>query len=192
MRPKDVREKLDPFFIGGNLLFDFCNTEVGAGERRVDLIPDPKSLSRFVFLSLGLSTTISPTDFKQLRKWRQVLRGFFSDPVRGFSALNDQLSVGVKSVSIALIGGNRFEFTPILKSEAPLQKAIISELVRFLSIADRSRMKKCANPDCTHLFYDQTKNAGRTWCTMASCGNLMKARAFQKRRRAKKLKIKTG
>jgi predicted RNA-binding Zn ribbon-like protein len=40
----------------------------------------------------------------------------------------------------------------------------------------RQRVQRCANSECLWLFLDESKNATRRWCDMASCGNRAKAR----------------
>jgi predicted RNA-binding Zn ribbon-like protein len=46
-----------------------------------------------------------------------------------------------------------------------------------------SRLKVCAADDCAWAFYDSSKNRSAAWCSMASCGNRVKARAFRERHR---------
>ncbi|MFE3169438.1 CGNR zinc finger domain-containing protein [Streptomyces sp. NPDC059224] len=43
------------------------------------------------------------------------------------------------------------------------------------------RIRKCANPVCPLRFYDTTKNGGRRWCSMGSCGNRAKTRRHHER-----------
>jgi predicted RNA-binding Zn ribbon-like protein len=38
------------------------------------------------------------------------------------------------------------------------------------------RVRSCANPDCTFLFYDESRNGSRQWCDPARCGNLLAVR----------------
>jgi len=47
-----------------------------------------------------------------------------------------------------------------------------------------ARFKTCHNDGCRWAFYDGSKNRSGAWCSMASCGNRMKGRAFRERRRA--------
>jgi predicted RNA-binding Zn ribbon-like protein len=44
------------------------------------------------------------------------------------------------------------------------------------------RLKACRNDACQWAFYDHSKNRSGRWCTMESCGNAMKARAYRRRR----------
>jgi predicted RNA-binding Zn ribbon-like protein len=45
------------------------------------------------------------------------------------------------------------------------------------------RLKACPREACEWAFYDSSKNRSGRWCSMDSCGNLAKAKAFRERRR---------
>ncbi len=47
-----------------------------------------------------------------------------------------------------------------------------------------SRLKTCENDECRWAFHDQSKNRSAKWCSMQSCGNRMKARAYRARQEA--------
>jgi len=49
-----------------------------------------------------------------------------------------------------------------------------NDLLRLLAEAP-DRIKSCAHPDCILWFYDTSKNGTRRWCSMAVCGNRIKA-----------------
>jgi predicted RNA-binding Zn ribbon-like protein len=46
------------------------------------------------------------------------------------------------------------------------------------------RLKACADEGCRWAFYDKSKNRSGRWCSMATCGNQHKARAFRERSKA--------
>jgi predicted RNA-binding Zn ribbon-like protein len=46
-------------------------------------------------------------------------------------------------------------------------------------------LKACANDECQWAFYDKSRNHGGTWCDMATCGNMLKNRAFRARSKAR-------
>lgn len=56
----------------------------------------------------------------------------------------------------------------------------------YESMADGSweRLKACRASDCEWAFIDGARNHSRAWCSMRSCGNREKARAFRERHRA--------
>jgi len=53
------------------------------------------------------------------------------------------------------------------------------------AMADGSwdRLKACRATDCEWAFIDNARNHSRAWCSMKSCGNREKARAFRERHR---------
>jgi hypothetical protein len=55
--------------------------------------------------------------------------------------------------------------------------------VEFLAELDGSwhRFRLCADPTCTTVFYDRSKNHSAKWCSMQTCGNRNKVRAFRQR-----------
>lgn len=58
--------------------------------------------------------------------------------------------------------------------------------IAFLADLDGSwgQLKECAGEDCTSVFYDRSKNHSGRWCTMSTCGNRAKVRAWRERQRA--------
>lgn len=44
-------------------------------------------------------------------------------------------------------------------------------------------LKLCADETCRSVFYDRSKNHSGRWCSMSSCGNRAKVRAWRERQR---------
>lgn len=44
-------------------------------------------------------------------------------------------------------------------------------------------LKLCADETCRSVFYDRSKNSSGRWCSMSSCGNRAKVRAWRERQR---------
>ena len=53
----------------------------------------------------------------------------------------------------------------------------------LLASEDRELVRQCPGDDCGWLFFDRAGR--RKWCSMQSCGNRAKVRAYEKRRRSK-------
>jgi CGNR zinc finger len=55
--------------------------------------------------------------------------------------------------------------------------------IAFLAELDGSwhQFRMCADPTCTTVFYDRSKNHSAKWCSMQNCGNRSKVRAFRER-----------
>jgi hypothetical protein len=66
-------------------------------------------------------------------------------------------------------------------------RGVLGEVLAAAVLADRdgswSRLKICKEDRCQVAFYDRSKNSSRTWCSMSSCGNRAKTRAYRGRRR---------
>jgi len=66
-------------------------------------------------------------------------------------------------------------------------RPIVESAVSLMTSPRMARLRRCGNATCYWLFLDETKNASRRWCEMASCGNVMKVRRHRARaRQAKK------
>jgi predicted RNA-binding Zn ribbon-like protein len=53
-----------------------------------------------------------------------------------------------------------------------------------LRISSPGRLRACANPDCRLFLIDRSKPNTARWCSMAICGNRMKARRHYQRAKA--------
>jgi predicted RNA-binding Zn ribbon-like protein len=52
----------------------------------------------------------------------------------------------------------------------------------FLTGDDLSRLKRCPPPEgCGWLFYDESRNRSRRWCSMETCGSWAKSKSFRER-----------
>ena len=45
------------------------------------------------------------------------------------------------------------------------------------------RLRPCANDECTLYLVDRSRNNSARWCSMAGCGNRLKARRHYKRQK---------
>jgi predicted RNA-binding Zn ribbon-like protein len=67
----------------------------------------------------------------------------------------------------------------------PVRRALGAILVRILDAQASGvwrRMKACRKEGCGWLFYDASRNASSTWCSMSICGNRTKTAAYRRRR----------
>jgi predicted RNA-binding Zn ribbon-like protein len=60
---------------------------------------------------------------------------------------------------------------------------IAAAAAELLAHKDLSLVKSCGGTGCILLFYDETKSHSRRWCSMAGCGNRMKAALHYRRRK---------
>src|SRR6476661_1349942 len=58
---------------------------------------------------------------------------------------------------------------------------ILAEVSAGMADGTWERMKACRADDCLWAFLDTAKNQSRAWCSMRSCGNREKVRAYRRR-----------
>jgi predicted RNA-binding Zn ribbon-like protein len=59
--------------------------------------------------------------------------------------------------------------------------SILAEVSAGMADGTWERMKACRATDCRWAFLDEAKNRSRAWCSMQSCGNREKVRAYRER-----------
>jgi predicted RNA-binding Zn ribbon-like protein len=62
-----------------------------------------------------------------------------------------------------------------------LLAAIARSGAELIAASPNGNLKRCANPECQILFYDDSRTHRRRWCSMALCGNRNKVAAFARR-----------
>jgi len=113
-----------------------------------------------------------------------------------------QALIDVRSILQAVVRGERspVALQPFLKTVSArpkatdagldwrlqLDKAAVRAVLAWdaLRIAGPGRLRACANPECRLFLIDRSKPNSARWCSMAVCGNRMKARRHYRRIRA--------
>jgi predicted RNA-binding Zn ribbon-like protein len=66
-------------------------------------------------------------------------------------------------------------------------RGLLGAVLAAVVLADRDgswrRVKICREDTCQWVFYDQSKNSAKQWCSMRVCGNRNKTRAYRARQR---------
>jgi len=70
---------------------------------------------------------------------------------------------------------------PLERSWRWVISAVVASAVELQRDGDPGRLKTCANPDCSWLFYDTTINHARQFCSTTPCGSLIRVRRFRDR-----------
>jgi predicted RNA-binding Zn ribbon-like protein len=164
----------------------FVNTrDIEAG---TDELTDPEAL-RAWFLREGLPGAEEPPgpgDLERAVAVREALRalalannGEPLDP-RAVVVLN-RVAERARLV-VRFDGWGRAELVPAERGVDAAIARILAAAVRAEAEGTWPRLKACRNHTCGWVFYDRSRNRSGTWCTMAVCGNLMKARAYRARR----------
>lgn len=175
-------------FRGGDPALDFLNTEIVRDGEHVDLLDTPESLSRWIAeAKLGTRVKVTPAGLAGAKRLRTALRELVIGIIEGRAvsrtrvhAINGELRRG--RGTLVLKGGDRFsvEFDPEARDPRFLVARAAAE---FLAKADQERIHRCNGANCILFFYDATKSGTRRWCSMAGCGNRMKASLHYQRKR---------
>jgi len=185
-----------PLFIANNLALDFINTAYGTGPRHCDCFDDDRSVVEWLRLARVLpDDSDSDTAPAGLAKLARALRdnarvvvlaaktGCPADP----SVINQILEAGRPRQELAWDATGRvFKIVRHQQriSPASLLEPVAQALVQLLSNEDLQLVRECEAHDCTLVFHDLTKSHRRRWCSMAACGNRMKAAAHRARKNA--------
>ena len=92
-------------------------------------------------------------------------------------------AVGRAAVRVRFAAGH----DPELVTDATGVDGAIARLMAIVAAAVEhgrwERLKACPREECEWAFYDKSKNRSGRWCSMESCGNIEKAKAFRERHR---------
>ena len=64
--------------------------------------------------------------------------------------------------------------------DRPIGEVLMS-VTAAMTVGTWNRLKICSNEGCQRAFYDSSRNRSARWCSMATCGNRMKGRAYRQR-----------
>ena len=97
--------------------------------------------------------------------------------------------IGLAPITRKLISGSdghKVEIHPVTRNWNWVLAEIAVSVMQLLSEGNPDRLKVCRNPDCSWLFYDETLNHSRRWCSNRACGNLLKVRRFRAQRKGRR------
>lgn len=173
--------------LGGDPVLDFCNTLVFHGDIKEDRLLSVEDAENFWHSFFEDDCKFNRRQLDDLLELRSELRQLFKTIVEKrfnedcFQKVNRYLGKHPFVFRIDFLGDTIG--TRITSTKEDPTTPLVYALHRFLGELDLTRLKKCNNPNCSHFFYDKSKNNLRVWCSMKTCGNIMKARAFHQRRR---------
>jgi predicted RNA-binding Zn ribbon-like protein len=86
-------------------------------------------------------------------------------------------------VRVRFVGGGDPELVPDAEGVDGAVARLMAIVAAAVEHGRWERLKACPREECEWAFYDKSKNRSGRWCTMESCGNIEKAKAFRERRR---------
>ncbi|RNG34943.1 CGNR zinc finger domain-containing protein [Streptomyces botrytidirepellens] len=177
-------------FVSGRLCLDLAGTMLWRRSVRTELLGSPDDLRRWI-CSAGVVDDPGSVDSRGLERVRRLREAVYL--LVGHWPLGDDADTAVKD---ALAEVNEAARLPLPKRQLDesgratrtgsvdeVLGAVGYDAVDLLSSSQFSRMRECANNDCTRLFVDLSRSGARRWCGMAECGNRNKAATFRKRQK---------
>jgi predicted RNA-binding Zn ribbon-like protein len=172
-----------------DLVQDFVNTEIP--DFAQDDIATPEELTAWLRSRslLDDDELVDAESFVTARALRDVLRRLALRNTFGEAPdrrLRDELERATASVRLRVVLSDAGELALAPEGDAG-SRALAAILVRVFDAQASgawSRMKACRKEGCGWLFYDASRNASSTWCSMSICGNRTKTAEYRRRRRS--------
>jgi len=108
-------------------------------------------------------------------------------PVADVEALNAAVAASPRTVRLQapLAGRPRLVQAAIRPDWRWALAEVAASGARLLAGGEADRLRVCANPDCSWMFYDASRGGSRRWCEAPICGSLIKVRRHRARQRAR-------
>jgi predicted RNA-binding Zn ribbon-like protein len=136
-----------------------------------------------------LRFAVSATMFQQAIDLREAIHRCFTATASGgapdeadMAALNAALAAAPARQRVRLGG---WEVGTPAPATAALLAPVLWSAADLLVGGQLDRVRRCVNPECGWLFFDNSKSGNRRWCSMSACGNRAKAHRHYARQKSK-------
>ncbi|HXH67146.1 MAG TPA: CGNR zinc finger domain-containing protein [Candidatus Limnocylindrales bacterium] len=158
---------------------DLANSQMWNGYGRLtDFLDDPQWIADFLAFWHFRVPLPGPTELRELRKLRKLLRHFAEKTSAGaalrtpdLQELNSWLKVPIFRRLVENQNGLRLAHEPVEIGWPAVLALIADSLAEALAGQLQDRLKICANSACAWVFVDRTKGRVKRWCSDATCGN---------------------
>lgn len=189
--PSTRGRKMKFYFGSGRLCLDFVRTLRARRGHAIEGLESAEDLDRWID-EAHLPVRFRKQAIKQddLRAARQLRETIYE--VVEATRLQSRLS----SSHIALLNAHAAQPPPFPQLSAkgqiswsspdPLNAAfsyLARDTLELVSSESASRIRECADKECTSLFFDTSRSANRRWCSAMPCANRNKVRAYRSRMR---------
>jgi predicted RNA-binding Zn ribbon-like protein len=190
---------------GGRMCLDFANTVSDRTvERSRDYLADFEDLRGWLAHAGAVPTAVLAKDdsapaararlLAEALHLRELIYRVFSTLAAGrpaasvdLATLNELLAQALPYRRIAARQDDGYVWEWKWDSAAGRQRRLLWPLLwsaaETLTSDPPDRIREC--PNCGWLFFDHSKNRSRAWCSMATCGSLVKARRYYRRKTGK-------
>ena len=167
---------------------DLVNSEHIRGPGHVDdELDNAQRLEKFL-ARWSLPSPLSARERSRLRELRGVLRAVVNE-LSASQAISDgaleRLREFMPSTATRTVlerDGAGFRVAHEVQGRRHASAEVAQAFAELVADDGWRRVKACNNPHCRWAYYDESRNRSRRWCDSAECGNVMKVRAFRKRK----------
>jgi predicted RNA-binding Zn ribbon-like protein len=171
-----------------NPALDLVNSEHIRGPDRIDdELENPRWLERFL-VRWSMPGPLSAHERSRLRTLRGVLRAMVDELSNAQTVSDASLQrlhgfmPPIATRSVLERDGAAFRLVQQTDGQRHASAEVALAFAALIAGDGWRRVKACRNPHCRWAYYDASRNRSRRWCDAAECGNVMKVRAFRKRR----------
>jgi predicted RNA-binding Zn ribbon-like protein len=184
LQPEQPQADLAPGSL--DLVRQFENTvDLPDGPDRLDSVEQASAWCR----AHGLAPVKNEGHFRLLRAFREALRDVLyanngeGDSEAAWAGLRPFMASAHLSLEVNPDQG--LELRPVSPEDAGPIASLLAIVYEAQVRGTWPRLRACRKASCRFAYFDQTKNASRAWCSMATCGN--QAKAQRRRERERKL-----
>jgi len=179
------------FVFFGRLCLDFAHTgDMGHG-RRFERLTSPAELQRWLSLSPDSLPKVRPAakDLHGARALRRAIWRIANAVLeRRVPELGDVRRLNTIACQPGLV--RQLDASAMASRwHRPTMKAVLATIAQdavalFGDPKQRARMRRCENPKCKAVFYDDSRPGLRRWCASNRCGDRIRARTYRERHRS--------
>jgi predicted RNA-binding Zn ribbon-like protein len=186
-----------PRLLGGRLCLDFANTIEDPRGEAVDFLHDYDDLVRWSRYAGALDEPLDLAEadpgaravFRRALRLRAAIDGTFRAITRGDEPARDDLRTiqdeYLDAAGLAALARSDGRFGWSWQGERDLRRVlwpVAASALELLTEGDLTRVRECpGSDDCGWLFYDDSRNRTRRWCSMDGCGSRVKMRRYYAR-----------
>ncbi|MFD5434439.1 CGNR zinc finger domain-containing protein [Kitasatospora sp. NPDC127067] len=180
------RARTDFRFDDARLCFAFAGTLADRGKDvQVERLAGPEDLSRWGVES-GC-TTVAPScnevELEGARRLREAIQRIGVALAEGTVADHEDVAVvngaAAEPTSVPALSADAGSVRWDGDGVAAVLSMVARDLIELCGSEQRTRVRICGNPDCGTPFVDTSRAGARRWCSMKTCGALVKKRAYR-------------
>ncbi|MGH3002724.1 MAG: CGNR zinc finger domain-containing protein [Gaiellaceae bacterium] len=171
--------------MNSDLILDFLNTRELSPDK--EELETPRALSEWLaergLIDAGTSVPRAHRD--EALRVREALRALLAahnQKPADVAAATGEIDAASRRARLEVrFAGEGTRLEPAAAGARGAVGRILAEVSTGMADGTWERMKECRADDCCWVFLDTAKNRSRAWCSMRSCGNREKVRAYRER-----------